>query len=427
MWSLIALTLAGLVLRLVYVVHYRYTLVGGDGFHYLASANLAERGLWFEFPVGGGPDAHHPPVWTVILSLAAKAGAQPQLGYQIVAVVIGTTTIPLVGLAGRKIAGARVGVVGAALAAVYPGLWKYERELLSEVVLMPLVAVVLLLAYRYRDAPSLPRAVVLSGTCAVLTLARAEQLMLFGLLVLPLVLATRTISWRSRIGWLAACAAVAGVIFAPWFLYNSTRFERPVFLSTGLGTTMASGACDATFSGDLLGHYEAQACTYQRRPLLSSSDRSVTDGEMREFAIDYTFDHLRRVPLVVLAREGRTFSLYRPLQEVRLGSKWSISPSWVGYAWTAMYWVLLPFAVAGAVLLRRRRTLLYPLLVEFVIVAISAATTFGMIRYRAGAEVPLLLLSAVAIDAVWRRLRRRSPARERESSETRDELEAIPT
>jgi hypothetical protein len=267
-----------------------------------------------------------------------------------------------------------------------------------------------LLAYRYRDAPSLARAVLLSAVCAVLTLARAEQVALFALLVLPIVIGTRTIPWRKRAGWLAACAVVAGLLFAPWIIYNSTRFEEPVIFSTGLGSTMAAGACDAAFSGDLLGNYDSTSCVYVRSVSLGESDRSVVDGELRSDAIDYTKDHLGRFPVVLLAREGRTFSIYRPFQEVRLGSEWSLTRSWAGYAWTVMYWVLMPLTVVGAVLLRRRRTLLYPLLAEFVIVVVSAATTFGMIRYRAGAEVPIHILSAVAIDAIWRKLRAPAPA-----------------
>ena len=276
----------------------------------------------------------------------------------------------------------------------------------------PSIALVLLLAYWYHERPSMRRIVLLSAVCALLSLARPEQLALFVLLVVPLVLLTRTLAWKRRIGWLAASAAVALLLFAPWAIFNATRFKEPVLLSTGLGATMASGACDAVFSGDLLGHYDQRplseqqadsgACVYPHFGELASLDRSEADLRMRRIALRYTRRHLSQLPKVIVAREGRTFSLYRPFQEVQLASAWSKSPTWVGYLWTAMYWVLAPFALAGAVLLKRRRVLLYPLLVEFVIVAISAATTFGLIRYRAAAEVPLLILSAVALDRVWK-------------------------
>ena len=422
MW-LILLSLAGFGLRLGYVIQHQHLLAGGDGLAYGVSADLAAHGHWFERLAPSGPDAGHPPLWTAILSLVSVAGGNSQFAHQICAVIVGASAIPLVGLAGRKIAGERIGLIAAALAAVYPGLWQYEREVLSEVVLMPLVALVVLLAYWYHERPSMRRIVLLSAVCALLSLARPEQLALLVLLVVPLVLLTRTLAWKRRIGWLAASAAVALLVVAPWAIFNTTRFKEPVLLSTGLGGTMAAGACDATFSGDLLGRYElSSACVYPHFGELASLDSSEGDFEMRRIALRYTRRHLSELPRVIVAREGRTFSLYRPFQEVQLGSAWSKSPTWVGYLWTAMYWVLAPFALAGAVLLRRRRVLLYPLLVEFVIVVISAATTFGQIRYRAAAEVPLLILSAVALDRVWKWWSARSPVSEVLSNPTHEDV-----
>jgi 4-amino-4-deoxy-L-arabinose transferase-like glycosyltransferase len=395
---------AGLALRLIYIASQRDVAVTGDGWHYQTASLLADRGLWFEHPYGG-PDAHHPPLWTAMLSVVAVLGGTAQLHQQIFAACIGVTVVPLIALAGRKIAGERVGIIAAAIAVVYPGLWQYERELLSEVVLMPLMALVLLLAYRYRDRPSLLGVVVLSVTIALLSLARSEQALLFVLLVVPLVLGTRSIELRRRLVWTGAAALTAIVLFAPWTIYNTTRFEEPVMLSVGLGSTMSAGACPDTFSGELIGYYSD--CTLKRIGYIQGLDRSESDVKFRSLATDFTKDNIGQLPAVVLAREARTFGFFKPSQEVQLGSRWSSSAEWVGYTWTVMYWLLLPFGVLGAVVLRRRRILLWPLLVEVAIVAISAGVTFGQIRYRAGAEVPLLILVAVAFDALWRRWRPR--------------------
>jgi hypothetical protein len=76
------------------------------------------------------------------------------------------------------------------------------------------------------------------------------------------------------------------------------------------------------------------------------------------------------------------------------------------------YWVLLPFAVAGAVVLRPRRVLL-PLLMPALVVVVATAVTFGDSRYRAALEVPLVVLAAIgataAFDAIRRRRGRREP------------------
>lgn len=420
MW-LAVFAIVGLALRVEYVLDQQHVLVGGDGFHYLASADLAGDGKWFEYPIPpNGPDAHHPPLWNVVLNTVATLGGNLQ-SYQFTAVAIGTLTVVLVGLAGRKIAGERVGLVAAALCAIYPGAWKYERELLSEVLLLPLIAIMLLLTYWYRDRPSLSRFLALSGVCTLLTLTRAEQTGLFVFLLVPLVLATRTVDWKRRVGWLAAGAGLAVLLVAPWAVFNTARFREPVILSTGLGTTMNAGTCDATFSGDLLGHYSADQCNYRHYGLLKDLDRSELDLHMRRVSLDYSRDHVTELPRVVAARVARTFSLYRPSQEVELGSQWNSTAPWVGYGWTYMYWVLLPFAVAGVVVLRRRRIPVYPLLVEFLIVAIAAATTFGLIRYRAASEVPLLILAAAGIDGAWTWLTTRRRRQTVEDSEPRDE------
>ena len=71
--------------------------------------------------------------------------------------------------------------------------------------------------------------------------------------------------------------------------------------------------------------------------------------------------------------------------------------------------VLVPFAVGGAVVLRRRRVKVYPLLAQALLATFVAATTFGVTRYRAGAEIALVVLAAIAADAIATRLRPADP------------------
>jgi hypothetical protein len=89
------------------------------------------------------------------------------------------------------------------------------------------------------------------------------------------------------------------------------------------------------------------------------------------------------------------------------------------------YWLLLVPGFIGGVALRRRRVPLYPLLAFVVTVIISVAPSIGDPRYRAAAEVPLVLLGAVGIDHVvfHRRTpsqRWRQPPAEMESSPPTD-------
>jgi hypothetical protein len=71
-----------------------------------------------------------------------------------------------------------------------------------------------------------------------------------------------------------------------------------------------------------------------------------------------------------------------------------------------MYFVLVPLAIAGAVLARRRRVPIYPLLAFPATVVLSVLFTIGQTRYRAPAEISLVVLAAVAVEAgvtAWQR------------------------
>ena len=108
------------------------------------------------------------------------------------------------------------------------------------------------------------------------------------------------------------------------------------------------------------------------------------------------------------ARVGRTFSVFRPLQQLRL--EFGSGTRWVARWGLFMYWGLLPLAAAGAVIARRRKIPIYPLLVFPAVVVLSVLLTIGSIRYRAPAEVPLVILSAVTLDAAVASWRRRGAA-----------------
>ena len=69
-----------------------------------------------------------------------------------------------------------------------------------------------------------------------------------------------------------------------------------------------------------------------------------------------------------------------------------------------MYYALLALSIVGAVALRRRRVPLTPLLAVLAAVALTVGFVYGTTRFHAPAEVPLVLLGSVAIDATIRRI-----------------------
>jgi 4-amino-4-deoxy-L-arabinose transferase-like glycosyltransferase len=416
---LAVIVVAGLVARVVYIIIARDQSLWSDSLGYHYRAHLLADGDGFVLPalqvLGFGdnpPDASVPPAWTTFLALAAKLGIRSVLSQQFVACGVGAATIAMTGLAGRAAFGRRTGLISAAIVAVYPNVWIYERELLSEPLAMCGVATCIWLAYSFIKRPGLPCAVALGAVTGLLALTRSEQIAIALLVVVPVILSAHGVTWQRRFTWLALAGASCVLVLSPWVVYNATRFDEPVLLSTGLGGTMRAGNCTPTYSGPLLGSFQTTYTVGDRDEcsILDeefADDPTVAEGQLRRAAIQFMNENRTRVPVVVAARIGRTFNIFRPFQQVHFEAE-RASSVWVIRLGLFTYWILAPLAVLGAVITRRRRIPLYPLLAFPIVTVLAVALTIGAVRYRAPAEIPLALLAAVAIDALVGRWTRRS-------------------
>jgi 4-amino-4-deoxy-L-arabinose transferase-like glycosyltransferase len=423
--------LLGLSLRLAYIAKTAISgdRVGGDGRYYHAIAGFLADGKGFIDPTPymlhgqAVPSAPHPPVWPLMLSAPALVGLRGFHEQQLFACLIGTATVVMIGLAGRELAGHTVGLIAAVIAALSPNFWLYERELMSETVTLLGTATTLFLAYRFVAQPSRGRAVAVGLACGLLAITHSETLLLIGLLLVPLVLRAREVPRRRRLGWALLATAAAIVVVVPWVAYNTARFHEPVFLGTEFGVTVAVSNCDFTYSGDHIGFQDRRCSDAATRTgrLTAALDTPAADRQYLSVGLDYARAHLSRVPVVIAAREGRAWSLFRPFAQMRLdhGRGTRLAVLQLGLL---TYWLLLLPAVAGAVILRRRGTPVFPLLAFPVIVMVAVAVTYGFTRFRASAEVPIALLAAVAIDAAVRRTRsgRRSLIEHNTSRTTHD-------
>jgi 4-amino-4-deoxy-L-arabinose transferase-like glycosyltransferase len=229
-------------------------------------------------------------------------------------------------------------------------------------------------------------------------MTRAEQAMLFVLVVVPLIALERQASLRRRLALGAVALGVTVAVALPWTIFNLSRFEQPVVLSAGSGTAMLVGACDGAFNGEQVGSYDAGCLLFS--PGQIEPDDSIRNSMQRGEAVAYMTSHLDRLPAVLLAREARSFGVYAPAQQVERNIANLNAPPALGWAQIVTYWILLPLAIAGAVVLRRRRVPVYLLLAPALVVAFSALLAFGDSRYRAAMEVPLVVLAGVALAAI---------------------------
>jgi len=413
--ALAGISVVALAIRVAFVLlrQSAVELVTGDAYWYHFQAKLVAEGRGFLHPFDFykdgivAPGADHPPGFVLILAALDAIGIDTPQGQRLVMSVVGTVSVVVIALLARRLAGPIAGLVAAGIAAVYPNMWINDGMLMVETVFILSTAAALLCCYRYIEAPSLGW---LAGVAAALTVGamhRPEALAVFGILVLPMVLGRRTLDWRIRIVHLAVAAAIPIAAFAPWAVYNLTRFEAPVLLSTGAGQTLAAGNCDLTYSGTFLGFYDTNCLRAPQIVEPTEPDRSLRDGEYRSIAFDYMSEHRGELPKVIAARVGRVWHLYRVDQSIgldgfvegRAGGEPGGDFRLVREALWA-YYVLVPFAIAGLVLLRRRRIAIYPLLAQPLLVTLTAAATFGITRYRAGAEVTIVVGAAVAIGAI---------------------------
>jgi 4-amino-4-deoxy-L-arabinose transferase-like glycosyltransferase len=410
--------------------------IWGDSLYGHLQGRMLARGhgfvdgaTWF---VSGGEtyrtSAGDPPLYASFLGLLSRIGLQSATEQRLASAAAGVVGVVLLGLVARRVAGPRAGVLAAAVAAVYPMLWINDGMLLSESLFVPMVALAVLGAYRFWDRPSTASAALFGLSIGAAALTRAEAGLLVVVPLVPLVWGLRDETVRRRLALGGVALAVVAATLAPWFAYNTARFEEPVFMTSQTGAVLSAASCDATFYGERLGYWDDCMAWYVATGRVEDwpswdLDESQRDRVPREAALTYTRENASRLPVVMAARVARLWDLYAPRQSVEFnavieGRGWG--PSQAGIV---AYYLLLPAAVGGGVVLARRRVPLSPLLAMPFIVTVTAAGTFGITRYRAPADAVLVVLAAVGID--WL-VGRRRPAPGLGTVRTRPRRDAHP-
>jgi hypothetical protein len=203
----------------------------------------------------------------------------------------------------------------------------------------------------------------------------------------------------ARLRTVAVMTAVTLLVLAPWLGRNWAAFDR-VLLSTNGGLTAMIANCEGPYYEDL-GFIEPNCLT--RCQQFREEELPYADCGTR-VARRYAEDHLERVPVVLAARAGRTWNVYglsRDLDYAEFGGR----DRRVGALGLAFYFALLPLAVLGAWVLRRRGRPLLPLLAPLVVATLATAVTFGFSQYRVGADVALVVLGATGLEALVARVR----------------------
>ncbi|HZQ58078.1 MAG TPA: acyltransferase family protein [Acidimicrobiales bacterium] len=395
--QLLCLAVIGLAVRIGYLLAFKHpAYVGGDAYFYHHGANLLVDGKGFIDPYryrNGvvAQSADHPPGTFLVLAAASLFGMRSFFWHQLEMSVLGTATVVLVALVAKQLAGRTAGLIAGVVAAVYPNLWFNDSMVMSETVVQFTTALAVLAAYRWWRAPTRARAAWLGAAVAACALSRAEAVLFLPLLVLPLVVWDRRHDLAERLRQLVLSGVVCVLVIAPWVGFNLSRFNEPVYISSGLDPTVAVSNCDTVYYGPITGYW-SRPCILAM-PVPTTGDVPAQEAAYRRIAVDYIKHHKSRLPAVVVARVARTFGLFHPVQQIKLDEieTRELLFSSIGLG---MYYVLLVGTAIGLWAMRRRKIPVSPIIAVVATVAFAVAITFGQTRYRASAE-PVLVVAAV--------------------------------
>jgi peptidoglycan/LPS O-acetylase OafA/YrhL len=387
----------------------------GDALWYSWVANSVGEGRGFLDPGLTEQAADHPPLTVIVLaplSMLSPGDADPVTAQRLLMAAVGAAVVVLIGLLGRRAAGARgevVGLLAAGIAAVDANLWMNDMLVMSETLATAGIVLTLLAVYRFLDDPSWRWAVAVGALVGLTGLARAELLLLAPVTFVPLALTARSLRWPARLGRVAVAGAATLVVLAPWTAFNVSRFTEPVLLSTNDGLTLWGSNCDRTYGaadGGGVGFWSLQ-CAFDVQDRMPPGDQSVRSRFYRDLAVDYVRAHKSQIRTVVEHRLLRGWGLWDPAQTAWL-NQGEGRPRWASWTGALQWWVLAPIAVAGAWVLHRRRRPVWPLASMAVIVTITSIIFYGIPRFRLAADVAAVVLVAVAADAAftWWRDRR---------------------
>jgi 4-amino-4-deoxy-L-arabinose transferase-like glycosyltransferase len=363
----VGLVAAGaLVLRVAYVLAFRWhPPLRGDEVFYSFQADALARGLGFTNPITGHAAADHPPLTALVLTPASWLTGSSVHAQRLTMAVVGTAVVAAVALAALG------------------------------------VALVVALAYRFLRRPATATGIAIGAAVGATALVRGELVVLLPLVVYPVAVLARQIPPRRRVVLAGIATLAAVVVIAPWALFNVARFDRLTLLSTNDGLTLVGANCRPTYHGPGLGFW-APECA----PPRPAGDESVVNAAYRHDAFSYMRHHPGRLPVVVVARVGRVWGLFRPLQTAGFDVSEG-RPRWASYLALAVYYCCLPLAAVGLVWAHRRRVPVLPLLGPPVAVVLIAAVFHGPLRLRVPADVTIVILAAAGLVAVGGRLGRR--------------------
>jgi len=367
---------------------------------------------WGYIGVDGAPTAAWPPGYPVFLAAVYAVFGPSLLAAKVANALLGAATTLVTYLIACEIRRPAVGIVAAAIVALFPGHVLFAPALLSEALFGFLFCAALWLFLRVhrRDRAGARSWLGLGAFLGAISLVRGV-----GFFLLPVFASTRLLegaSWRSTARSTLAGAAGIALALAPWTLRNHLRLGYPILIASDgafslyVGNSpIATGGHTLDMRDPLMAHFGELLALPPPR-----GEVEVARAQIRE-ALAWMATHPHRV--VALA-PVKVYQMYRDDRGarswIRQGLARRLSPAaerWLFRIVDAYWFAVLALALAGARRFLPRDgpgVVALPLTVAWMTAA-HAVFFFGSPRFHVPL-VPVLSVMAAAEILGWaRRLR----------------------
>ena len=338
--------------------------------------------FWQEGLLAERAGTYRPPLYPLLIAATYEVCGQQPGAVRLWQALLGTATCGLLFAVGQRLGGARVGLIAAGLAAVYPLFIFFTGTLMAETLLVFLTVAILLMALRFEEKACLRRAgelgvvLGLGGLCKPVLLAWVP-LLLWGW-------------WRqgrgARWGRLAAVCVGLALTIVPWTVRNYLMTGHLALVSTNMGVNL------------LIGH-EARATGQYREGIdyLVMYERLV-DAEPNAVVADRLAT--RRVLEWMLARPLRTAELAgRKL--VLFWNPWVTGGGgWIGWIGLLTSGPLLALGLWGWWTLRGS-TAGWAVGSLLLCLSLVHALIFAHTRFRLPIDAALVGPAALALSQLW--------------------------
>ena len=295
---LVVIVLVAFALRLGWVLAVRTSpptdwRLSGDQYSYWYYGRAIADGQGYVSYVTGEPTAYYPIGFPAILAAlfwVVRTTPLPDdymLAANVLHVVVGTASVVLAYVIGRRLFGRLGGLLGAAILAVFPNLVYQVASLQLETIFIfsCLAALAIIVTHDWSGGPpSTRRLLVFGAVLGVSVLIRPFSIWFVGALFVAALVARA--GWACSLRVAAVPLAVVVLMSVPWTIRNAIRMDAFVPTSTNTGDTLClDRSMDATGGFRWADH---EGCA---DPDLPEVDRNRENTRM---AIEFVIEHPTR-------------------------------------------------------------------------------------------------------------------------------------